>query len=74
MKWELELGPLEPLKTIEGTKQRLSNLGYYKGKIDDVEGESLKDSVMRFQRDQGLTEDGVITAETREAINAKHAL
>jgi peptidoglycan hydrolase-like protein with peptidoglycan-binding domain len=47
----------------------LSTLGYYKGSIDGVYGSSTKAAVMAFQRDHGLTADGVAGPKTTNAIN-----
>lgn len=45
-------------------QQKLSSLGYYNGAIDGVYGTQTKNAVMSFQRDCGLTVDGIAGTKT----------
>jgi GH24 family phage-related lysozyme (muramidase) len=47
----------------------LAELGYYKGNLDDIFGYGTEAAVLAFQRDHGLTPDGVANADTLKAIN-----
>lgn len=53
------------------TKQRqllLAYLGYYKGEIDGIWGASSRTATVAFQRDFGLTVDGIVGAGTENAL------
>lgn len=45
-------------------QQKLTSLGYYNGAIDGVYGTKTKNAVMSFQRDCGLTADGIAGTKT----------
>lgn len=49
-------------------QQKLSNLGYYNGSIDGVYGSETKRAVTNFQRDYGLTADGIAGSKTLNAL------
>ncbi len=49
-------------------QQKLSNLGYYSGSIDGVYGSETKRAVTNFQRDYGLTADGIAGSKTLNAL------
>src|SRR5262249_30259876 len=46
---QLLLGGLDPIDEIRGVQERLSNLGFYSGTIDGVEGLLTRDAVLSFQ-------------------------
>lgn len=50
-------------------QRRLRNLNYYNGAIDGDFGSLTADAVMRFQRAQGLTPDGIVGPATLSAIS-----
>ena len=52
-------GPL--VRTIQ---QRLKELGYYSGLIDGQFGAQTREAVIAFQKDRGLTADGLVGDET----------
>ena len=45
-------------------QQKLSSLGYYNGAIDGVYGTQTKNADIRFQKDCGLTADGIAGSKT----------
>lgn len=47
----------------------LNNLGYNVGATDGIYGKMTSAQVMKFQQEHGLTADGVIGAQTIQAIN-----
>lgn len=49
-------------------QQKLSNLGYYDGSIDGIYGSGTKRAVTNFQRDYGLTADGIAGSKTLNAL------
>ena len=55
----------EQVKTLQ---QKLKNWGYYSGSVDGVFGSGTKSAVMYFQRNNGLTADGVVGSRTAVAL------
>lgn len=49
-------------------QQKLAGMGYYTGKIDGVYGSGTKQAVTNFQRDHGLTADGIAGTKTLSAL------
>lgn len=47
----------------------LQSLGYDPGPIDGIFGPRTKNAVMRLQRDNGITVDGIVGPETMRIIN-----
>ncbi|MDI7250020.1 MAG: polysaccharide deacetylase family protein [Bacillota bacterium] len=46
----------------------LEQLGYYRGSVDGIAGPLTRTAVVRFQRDHGLTPDGVVGPATLSAL------
>ena len=46
----------------------LNNLGYFAGKVDGIFGSNTRAAVIRFQRHNGLTADGVVGPVTRARL------
>jgi len=53
---------------VKAVQQRLSNLGYYTYKVDGIWGSRTTSAVKRFQRDYGLTVDGIVGKWTEKAL------
>lgn len=53
---------------IRAVQTRLATLGYYTYKVDGVWGSRTKTAVKKFQRDYGLTADGIVGARTEKAL------
>ena len=49
---------------VKEIQQRLKDLGYYTGLIDGQFGGQTRDAVIAFQKDRGLTADGLVGEET----------
>lgn len=47
---------------------KLTELGYYDGKADGIFGSNTKTALIKFQRDYGLTADGIAGTKTLEAL------
>ena len=45
---------------IRKIQQKLSDLGYYKGRVDGIYGTNTQSAVKSFQRNVGLTADGIV--------------
>lgn len=58
--------------TIKQQQNLLAYLGYYTGGIDGIAGKGTILAAARFQKDFGITADGMIGAETEKAL--KHAV
>ncbi len=49
-------------------QRKLKELGYYKGYVDGIYGEGMKQAVHRFQRDNGLTAQNTVNRESLEQM------
>lgn len=49
-------------------QQKLSNWGYYSGSVDGVYGSRTEEAVKKFQKNNGLTADGVVGSATLSAL------
>ena len=54
-------------------QQRLKELGYYSGSIDGIYGSGSRSAVIRFQKDTGLTQDGIVGPATMAKMFAVSA-
>ena len=53
---------------VSKVQRKLRQWGYYDGAVDGMFGQETYDAVVRFQRKNGLTADGVIGSATAEAM------
>jgi putative chitinase len=67
----LELGDSGAL--VKALQERLCALGYAVGKVDGCFGSRTRAAVLAFQAENGLSTDGTIGAETRQALNSESA-
>ena len=49
---------------VRKIQQKLSDLGYYKGRVDGIYGTNTQSAVKSFQRNVGLTADGIVGSAT----------
>ena len=56
-------GPL-----VNEVQQALKNRGYYTGAVDGIFGTGTYEAIVNFQRDNGLTPDGIAGASTLSAL------
>lgn len=54
--------------TVEKLQQRLKNWGYYSGDIDGIYGSHTESAVKKFQKNNGLTADGIVGPATAKKI------
>ncbi|MCA9604035.1 MAG: peptidoglycan-binding protein [Myxococcales bacterium] len=66
----LRLGHLEPIETVEGVQQRLSNLGFPCLGDGGEMGRATMAALMRFQRWAELDVSGVIDDATKDELRA----
>lgn len=62
---------LPPIDSPRGVKQRLQNLGFYGGKIDD-DASNLPDVLRSFQRDRSLEVTGALNDATKAELEKVH--
>ena len=55
----------EEVRTIQ---TKLKRWGYYNGEVDGIFGSKTRDAVVYFQRKNGLTADGIVGANTLQAL------
>ena len=53
---------------VRQVQQKLKNLGYYTGNVDGIYGTLTQSAVKRFQRDKGLSVDGIVGPKTLSAL------
>ena len=53
---------------VRKVQQKLKNLGYYTGNVDGIFGTQTQSAVRRFQRDKGLSVDGIVGPKTLSAL------
>lgn len=49
---------------VKSVQRKLSSLGYYKGSVDGIYGNETKSAVTAFQRNCGITADGICGSQT----------
>ena len=54
--------------TVKTIQTKLKNWGYFVGEIDGVFGQQTKNAVIKFQKKNGLTPDGIVGKATLEAL------
>ena len=55
-------------QAVKDVQTKLKQWGYYSGSIDGIYGSQTKDAVIKFQKKNGLTADGLVGKETFEAL------
>jgi hypothetical protein len=71
--WDLDLGDMDPVETVEGQQKRLENLGYSPGEIDGLMGPMTKGAIEAFQADRDeLDVDGICGPLTGGALEDAH--
>lgn len=54
---------------IKEIQTYLKNAGFYQGEIDGVKGRKTRAAIKKFQKENGLTADGVVGKRTWQALN-----
>lgn len=57
--------------TVKTMQTKLINWGYLTGKADGIFGAKTKAAVIKFQRNNGLTADGIVGTKTAQAMGLK---
>ena len=58
---------------VRQVQQKLRQWDYYDGEIDGIFGQATYEAVVRFQRKNGLTPDGVVGTQTLSALGISSA-
>lgn len=69
---KIQLGHLNPISLISGVKQRLFNLGFDCGDIDEAETGSLAAALRAFQTKSGVESTAKADDATRKALTDAH--
>ena len=73
MRWPIAFGTLNPEGYVSGVKQRLRNLGYPAGDDGEELDPLTRESIVHFQKDQGLPLTGEADDATRQRLVEMHA-
>ena len=57
--------------TVKTMQTKLINWGYLSGKADGIFGAKTKAAVVKFQKNNGLTADGIVGTKTAQAMGLK---
>jgi N-acetylmuramoyl-L-alanine amidase len=68
----LRIGWMDPAEEQSGQIARLSNLGYYRGSLDQIDEAELLSAIEEFQCEQGLTVDGKCGSATQAKLKGVH--
>ncbi len=55
-------------QAVKDVQTKLKQWGYYSGSVDGIYGSQTKNAVIKFQKKNGLTADGIVGKETFEAL------
>lgn len=66
------VGFLQPIDTVAGQRERLTNLGYRAGDSDDPQALAFRSAVEEFQCDHGLAVDGTCGPVTQARLASVH--
>ena len=53
---------------VTAIQTKLHEMGYYNGKVDGIFGSGTKNALMSFQKDNGLSADGIAGTKTLQAL------
>jgi hypothetical protein len=70
--YTLPLGSIDPIDSLAGVQQRLSNLGYPCGSEMGTLGEATRNSLKGFQKERNLPETGDLDDATRQQLMQMH--
>ena len=60
--------------TVKKVQQKLKNWGYYSGSVDGIYGKNTRAAVIRFQKKNGLTADGIVGKKTLSALGISESM
>lgn len=72
LRWQLQLGFLDPHDHLSGAQARLNNLGFFCGKVDGILGPRTARALRQFQKSQGLAVSGKLDGATAAKLRGGH--
>jgi Putative peptidoglycan binding domain len=69
---DLRIGWMDPVEERSGQIARLTNLGYYRGSLDQVDEAELLSAIEEFQCEHSLTVDGKCGPATQAKLKEVH--
>jgi Putative peptidoglycan binding domain len=69
---ELRLGELDPVDTVTGLQQRLTNLGYFDGPVNGQVDEGTRTAILRWQQDNDLEPSGKPDSQTQASLKGQY--
>jgi hypothetical protein len=72
LRFELQLGALDPSSEDIGVQDRLWNLGFYHGELDGQIGPVTREAIAEFQARAGLTVTGELDDNTHRTLLHRH--
>jgi N-acetylmuramoyl-L-alanine amidase len=72
LRFDLQLGALDPGSEDVGIQQRLANLGFYHGELDGKIGPVTRKAISDFQDRTGLPVTGELDDTTRQKLLHRH--
>jgi type VI secretion system secreted protein VgrG len=70
--WRVKIDRLAPIESPRGLKERLRNLGWFDGAVDDAADDVLAAALREFQSDNGIAPHGAADDATRAKLAALH--
>lgn len=70
--WRVKIDRLAPIESPRGIKERLRNLGWFDGAVDDAADDVLAAALREFQSDNGIAPHGAADDATRAKLAALH--
>lgn len=70
--WRVKIDRLAPIESPRGIKERLRNLGWFDGAVDDAADDVLAAALREFQSDNGIAPNGAADEATRAKLAALH--
>jgi N-acetylmuramoyl-L-alanine amidase len=67
---EFALGNLDPVETVSGVQERLANLGYDVGSIDNKLGPKTREAIKEFQLENDLEPTGDPDEKTKDKLES----
>jgi hypothetical protein len=68
----IKIGHLDPVEELSGQVARLSNLGYYRSDLSEVDAAEFKSAVEEFQCEHSLKVDGICGRATQASLKQAH--
>jgi N-acetylmuramoyl-L-alanine amidase len=72
LRFELQLGALDPSSEDIGSQQRLANLGFYHGELDGIIGPKTREAIGAFQARVGLPVTQELDDDTLDLLLHRH--